>query len=345
MKTAVVLFNLGGPDGPDSVRPFLFNLFADPAIIRLPAILRLPIAWLIAKRRHKPAIDNYAKMGGGSPLLPNTTAQAEALQAALGPDSRVFIAMRYWHPMSDEVALQVKDWGAERVILLPLYPQWSTTTSASSLTVWRKAAKAAKLEVPTRLVCCYPTEPGFISAYADLALPALEAASAHGTPRLLLSAHGLPEKIVTAGDPYQAQCEASAAALTDAIKARFGKPFETVLCYQSRVGPLKWIGPATEDEVRRGGADKVPLVVLPLAFVSDHIETLVEIGEEYRHLGAETGVPHYERVPAVAVADSFIAGLARLVREAAAAPGPLCPDGGKRICAGQWSGCAFDGSH
>lgn len=313
-KIAVVVFNLGGPDGPEAVRPFLFNLFRDPAILGLPGLLRLPLAWLIARRRARVAAGIYDLLGGGSPLLKNTLDQAKALEEALWDvgEVRVFTTMRYWHPMADAIAYDVKDWGPDEVVLLPLYPQYSTTTTRSSLRDWARAAQAAGLKAPSRAVCCYPDEPGFIDALARLTRWGVAEAAAHGRPRVLFSAHGLPEKVVAGGDPYQKQCERTARAVVAALKI---DDLDWVSCYQSRVGPLKWIGPSTDEEVERAGRDGVPLVVVPIAFVSDHSETLVEIEHEYRELAHKAGVPHFVRVPAVGVDQAFIAGLAAQVRQ------------------------------
>ena len=340
-KYAVVLFNLGGPDRQESVQPFLFNLFNDPSIISLPWPLRTLLAHVISKRRGPIAREIYSEIGGGSPLLPLTVEQAEALEAKLrgaGEDEvKVFIAMRYWHPMSDETALAVKDFNPSEIILLPLYPQFSTTTTASSLRVWKQASRAAGLDVPTRTVCCYPTEPGFIRAEADLVGKAIDEAKKTGRPRVLFSAHGLPERVIAGGDPYSWQVEQSARAVVDALGR---DDFDWLVCYQSRVGPLKWIGPATDSEIERGGKDGVPLVVVPIAFVSEHSETLVELDIEYGKLARESGVPAYVRVPAVATQEPFIAGLARLVTEVRAGERSLCADGGGKVCPNSFKRCA-----
>ena len=207
-KTAVVLFNLGGPDRPGAVRPFLFNLFNDPAIIGAPGPLRWLLAQWISNRRAPLARKIYEQIGGASPLLANTEAQAKALEAALsagdGDDQvRVFIAMRYWHPMSREVARAVESYGPDQVVLLPLYPQFSTTTTGSSLADWARAAAAAGLGAPTRSLCCYPTQTGFVTEVAGLLRSALTVAGARaeGAPRVLFSAHGLPKKFIERGDP------------------------------------------------------------------------------------------------------------------------------------------------
>ena len=315
-KTAIVLFNLGGPDSPAAVRPFLFNLFNDTAIIGVPQPLRYVLAKLVSKRRAPIAAEMYDELGGGSPLLPNTQAQADALSAALGEaDTRIFIAMRYWHPLTEETAAAVKQFAPDRVILLPLYPQFSTTTTGSSVGAWTRAARKVGLSAPTATICCYPQESGFIDAIVDLLRPAFDLASRNGSPRVLFSAHGLPKKIVAGGDSYQWQVEQTAAA----IVARLDRPgLDWRVTYQSRVGPLEWIGPATDTEIIRAGKERVPLIVIPVAFVSEHSETLVELDIAYRRLAAESGVPRYERVATVGTHPSFIAGLARLVS------GPEC---------------------
>ncbi|MDE1900643.1 MAG: ferrochelatase [Alphaproteobacteria bacterium] len=315
-KTAVILFNLGGPDAQESVRPFLFNLFNDEAIIRVPQPLRWFIATMISSRRAPIARAIYKQMGGGSPIMPNTQAQADALENALNEKSstryKCFIAMRYWHPFAGEAARAVKDYGPDNIILLPLYPQFSTTTTQSSFKDWHRAAAKAGIAAPTQSICCYPQLDGFVSALAAAIRPVYAEAQKYGAPRILFSAHGLPEKIVKAGDPYADQCAATADALRRALAV---DKRDSVLCFQSRVGPLKWIGPSTDDEVRRAGRDKVPLVVVPIAFVSDHSETLVEINIEYRHLAAQGGAPFFGFVPAVGAAPAFIDGLAQLVRQ------------------------------
>jgi ferrochelatase len=335
-RTAIVLFNLGGPDRPQSVRPFLFNLFNDPAIIALPQPLRWLIARLISGRRAATARAIYGKIGGFSPLLANTEAQARALEAALGGDYRCFIAMRYWHPFSNETARAVKDWGPDRILLLPLYPQFSTTTTGSSLTAWHEAAKRIGLSVPTAALCCFPRADGFIAAAAALIRQSLAQIPAGIACRVLFSAHGLPKKIVAAGDPYQFQVEAAVAALREALEL---PELDSVICYQSRVGPLEWLGPATDAEIGRAGAAGIALVVVPVAFVSEHVETLVELDIEYRHLAQRSGVPAYRVVPTVGVDSAFIAGLAALVRQTVGA-GLRCGEGA-RLCPPEFARCAL----
>ena len=315
-RVAVVLMNLGGPDSLQAVQPFLVNLFSDPAIIGLPGFLRLPLARFVASRRAPVARDIYARLGGRSPLLANTEAQAQALETALGSEHRCFVAMRYWHPLSAETAREVAEWAPDEIVCLPLYPQFSTTTTASSLAAWQIAAARQGLIRPTHVVRCYPCEQGLVEAIATLVGPALEAASGSGKPpRLLLTAHGLPKRMVRGGDPYPDQVERTAAAVVAAL----ARPeLDWRVCYQSRVGPLEWIGPATDEEIRRAGEDGVALVVAPISFVSEHSETLVELDLDYRHLAEVAGVTYYHRVAAVGVESRFIGSLATLVKRARA---------------------------
>lgn len=336
-KLAVVLFNLGGPDGPRAVRPFLFNLFRDPAIIGLPAIFRYPLAALISTSREKMAKANYAIMGGGSPLLPETKKQASALEAELarslpGVEAKCFIAMRYWHPLTGETARQVATFAPDEIVLLPLYPQFSTTTTGSSLKAWRKVYKGSGVETT---VCCYPTGGGLVDAHARMIRETWEKAGSPANLRLLFSAHGLPEKVILAGDPYQKQIEATAAA----VAARLPAGLDWTVSYQSRVGPMKWIGPSTDDEIRRAGAEGKGLIITPIAFVSEHVETLVELDHEYAELATTVGAAPYIRVPALGCAPEFIQGLAGAVRDAMGErAGSVAPACGWR-CGAEWSKC------
>jgi ferrochelatase len=309
VKVAIILFNLGGPDSLEAVQPFLRNLFSDPAIIGLPTWLRLPLARFIAARRTPKARGIYEQIGGGSPILGQTEAQARALEQALGGEHewRGYVCMRYWHPMTERVVQSVKRFAPDRIVLLPLYPQFSTTTTASSLDAWKKAST---IEAPVVEIESYPTEPGFIRASIELVKQGL-AEAGDGPKRVLFSAHGLPEKIIKRGDPYQRQVEQTAAAIAQHLDG-----VDWAVCYQSRVGPLKWIGPPTESEIRRAASDGKAIVLYPLSFVSEHSETLVELDIEYRHLAEKAGVAKYVRVPTVGTHPQFIHGLATLVRAA-----------------------------
>lgn len=339
-KVAVVLFNLGGPDGQADVKPFLRNLFRDPAIIGAPGPLRGVLAWLISSRREKDAQANYALMGGGSPLRAESEAQASALAERLNetiPDTefRVFIAMRYWHPFVDAAARQVADWNPDETVLLPLYPQFSTTTTGSSLKAWTDAGGG-----PARTVCCYPENADFIAAHAALIDKSWQEAGRPENARLLFSAHGLPERVIAAGDPYQFQVERTAAA----IAAHLPNLPDWQICYQSRVGPLTWIGPATDDCIRDAAREDRHILLVPIAFVSEHIETLVELDIEYRELAEQTRAEiGYTRVPALGVTEGYVAALAGLVSDALSGPVGLKPPMGQRICPADRTQCPCAG--
>lgn len=336
-KTAIVLFNLGGPDAPASVEPFLFNLFFDPAIIRLPRPLRWLIARLISRRRAPVAQKIYDELGGKSPIVENTQAQAEALEKTLSQHGpvRVFTAMRYWHPRAMDIAREVKAYAPDHLILLPLYPQFSTTTTGSSVTEWQRAVEACGLNVPTSTVCCYPTQPDFIRAHAQLVRTYYDEAAQHGVPRVLFSAHGLPEKVIQRGDPYQWQVEQTTKAVLDQLNQ---PSLDAVNCYQSRVGPMKWIGPSTESEILRAARQKKPIVLVPIAFVSEHSETLVELDIEYAALAHENGLDRYYRVPTLSLHAQFIAGLADLCLQQTTQPRCTSHTGG-RICPKTFTQC------
>ena len=335
-RVAVVLFNLGGPDSPEAIKPFLLNLFRDPAILRVPFFLRPLLARLIARARVKPATANYMLLGGKSPLLELTEKQARALEAFL-PEAKCFIAMRYWHPTSLEAARAVKSWCADRVILLPLYPQYSTTTTGSSLTAWREAAACVNLVAPTTTICCYPREEAYVRATAALLARTLDSAQATAsTPfRVLFSAHGLPEIIVEHGDPYQFQVEQTVADVLRVLEL----DIDYRICYQSRATPQRWIGPSTEEAIQEAAQDGVGLVVQPIAFVSEHSETLVELDVEYRDLAEKLGIKHYVRVPTQNDDEGFIRALVGLVRAAVVRGPGLCSYAGAGMCPAEHGDC------
>ena len=339
-RTAIVLFNLGGPDRIESVWPFLLNLFSDPAILRVPFFIRPLLARRIAGARLGAARENYRLLGGRSPLLELTEAQARALEAALAErEARCFIAMRYWHPFSAAAARAVKVWNPDEVVLLPLYPQFSTTTTGSSLAAWREAAVRVGLVKPVTTVCCYPDDPAFVAAITATLCRQIAQARATlgpgGRLRVLFSAHGLPETIVRAGDPYQFQIERTVAAVVRALAL---PDLDHVICYQSRATPQRWIGPSTDAEVERAGRDGVALLVVPIAFVSEHSETLVELDVEYRELARRHGVPGYFRMPTQNADPGFIEALAALVRRALA-EGPGLHSFASGICPASHRDC------
>lgn len=330
-KIAVVLFNLGGPDSPEAVRPFLYNLFKDPAIIGLPTPLRQAIAWLISTLRDRSARANYAIMGGASPLLKETKAQAEALQATLqarlgGDEVRVFIGMRYWNPLTEDTARAVEAFAPHDVVLLPLYPQFSTTTTGSSMKAWAKAYKGPG---EVHAVCCSFEEPGLVEAHARAILATHAALGRPGPVRLLFSAHGLPQKVIDAGDPYQWQIEKTCEAVLARLGPDWASDWDYRICYQSRVGPVKWIGPATPDAIDEAVKDGRGVLITPIAFVSEHVETLVELDHEYAELAQQLSAPFYLRAPAIGVDLAYIEGLAEtalnaLEREGVRAQGRCC---------------------
>ena len=326
-RVAIILFNLGGPDGPDAVRPFLFNLFNDGAIIGLPQPFRFLLAQLISRSREKLAKANYAYMGGGSPLLPETQKQADALEAAMrqrisNVTFKCFPAMRYWCPLVKDAAKAAESWGATDVVLLPLYPQFSVTTTASSLKAWARASAcpprpsaaippARRWRKRTRMRSCAPGSK-----------------AARRKPARAFSAHSLPQRVIDRGDPYQWQVEQTAAAVKRLLPAEW----ETRISFQSRVGPIKWIGPSTEEEIRAAAKDRAGLLISPIAFVSEHVETLVELDIEYAALARQLGLPFYLRAPALGTSPRFIDALADLTAQAMEQPGKLCAERGARLC-------------
>jgi protoporphyrin/coproporphyrin ferrochelatase len=315
MRKAVILFNLGGPNNLEAVEPFLFNLFNDPAIISLPSILRYPLAKLISKRRAPIAKAIYEEMGGKSPILEETETQVKAIEKSLegeSDDYKCFIVMRCWHPRARSVVKEVKDFNPKQIILLPLYPQYSNATSGSSIKEWFEVCKEENITTETKIVCCYPTEKDFILSYANLIKEKIDLDKLEETI-LIFSAHGLPENKIKKGDPYQWQVEHT---VDELVKKLSIKNLNYILSYQSRVGPLKWIGPSTDIVIKEEAKKNRILVVVPVAFVSEHSETLVELDIEYKKLAMENGSKDYMRVPAVTANHDFISSLKSSILEA-----------------------------
>ena len=319
MKKAIILFNLGGPDSLDSVEPFLFNLFNDPAILGLPTIFRYPLAKLISKRRAPVAKAIYKEMGGSSPILQQTEMQAKAIEESLKTEKdnyKCFIAMRCWHPRADSVVKKVKEFNPEQVILLPLYPQYSAATSGSSIEEWLKKCDEHNFKINTKIICCYPTEDNFILSHVNLIKENLSLDNLDETI-VVFSAHGLPENKIKKGDPYQWQVEKSVEKLVDKLSIN---NLDYILSYQSRVGPLKWIGPATDKVILEQSKKKKRIVLIPIAFVSEHSETLVELDIEYKKLAMENGCKKYIRIPAVTCHADFINSLKTSILQAGNGP-------------------------
>ncbi len=315
MRKAIILFNLGGPDSLDAVKPFLFNLFNDPAIISLPTILRYPLAKFISSRRTPIAKGIYAEMGGKSPILEETQAQAKAIEENLKNESdeyKCFIVMRCWNPRAAETINKVKNFNPKQIILLPLYPQYSNATSGSSIKEWNDVCKKEGLTRETKTICCYPTEKDFVLSYANLIKKKINLEKLDEIT-LIFSAHGLPENKIKQGDPYQWQVEQS---VKDLVKKLAINGLNYILSYQSRVGPLKWIGPSTENVIREEAKKQRIIIVVPVAFVSEHSETLVELDIEYKKIAEENGSKSYIRVPAVTVNQDFINSLKSSILQA-----------------------------
>ena len=318
-RIGVLLLNLGGPDKIEDVRPFLYNLFSDPEIIRLPVkAFQKPLAWLISTLRAKKSQENYLEIGGGSPLREITEAQAEALEAKLkemGQDAKIYIGMRYWHPFTEEAIAQIKNDGIKKVVILPLYPQFSISTSGSSFRVLEEmwAEDKELKEIDYTLIPSWYDRPGYLRSMADLIAQELDNFPNPDKAHVFFSAHGVPVSYVEeSGDPYQKEIEEC----TRLIMETLNRPNPYTLAYQSKVGPVEWLQPYTDDALEELGEKGVEdLAVVPISFVSEHIETLQEIDMEYREVAQEAGIKNFHRVPALNVHPGFIDSLANLVVE------------------------------
>ena len=312
MKKAIILFNLGGPDKMESVEPFLFNLFNDPAILNLPTFLRYPLAKLISNRRAPVAKKIYQELGGSSPILKLTKEQSIALETKLNQtqvndEYKCFIVMRCWNPRAKDVIKDVQLYDPNEVILMPLYPQYSAATSGSSIKEWKDVCKRNYYNVKTSTICCYPTDQNFINAHTEEITKKIKDIKNF---KLIFSAHGLPEKNIKRGDPYQWQVEQSVKKI---VKNLNDENLDWILSYQSRVGPLKWIGPSTEDIIIENSKIGKHIVLVPIAFVSEHSETLVELDIEYKEIADANGCKNYTRVPALGVNENFIKTMSELI--------------------------------
>ncbi|MEB3337196.1 MAG: ferrochelatase, partial [Leptolyngbyaceae bacterium] len=323
-RTGVLLLNLGGPDQLEDVRPFLFNLFSDPEIIRLPfPWLQKPLAWMISSSRARKSQENYRQIGGGSPLRRITEEQAQALGEQLqhkGQDVKVYVGMRYWHPFTEEAIARIKRDRIERLVILPLYPQFSISTSGSSFRLMERLwlEDPSLNEIDHTVIASWYNRPGYLEAMAQLIAKELDQIPNPDQVHIFFSAHGVPVNYVEeAGDPYQKEIEEC----TELIMRTLNRPNPYTLAYQSRVGPVEWLKPYTEDAIQELGAQGVQhLLVVPISFVSEHIETLQEIDMEYRELSEEAGIHHFHRVPALNTHPVFIEALADMVIDALEAP-------------------------
>jgi protoporphyrin/coproporphyrin ferrochelatase len=312
MKKAIILFNLGGPDKLENVEPFLFNLFNDPAILNLPTFLRYPLAKLISNRRAPIAKKIYAELGGSSPILKLTKEQSNALETKLNQtqeedEYKCFIIMRCWNPRAKDVIKDVQLYSPDEVVLMPLYPQYSAATSGSSVREWKDVCKKNNYHVKTSTICCYPTDQNFINAHTKEITKKTKDLKNF---KLIFSAHGLPEKNIKKGDPYQWQVEQSVKKIVENLN---DENLDWILSYQSRVGPLKWIGPSTETTIIENSKIGKHIVLVPIAFVSEHSETLVELDIEYKEIADANGCKNYTRVPALGINEDFIKAMSELI--------------------------------
>ena len=339
-KVAIILCNLGGPDSLSSVRLFLINLFSDPAILPVPGPVRWFLARFISLRRAKIARSIYQQIGGKSPILSETKLQSEELEKSLNNKLyKVFVAMRYWHPFTNETMKQIVDWNAEKIILLPLYPQFSTTTTGSSISELNRIKSKIGLDIPITLICCYPDEKYFIQAHVELIKEAIVKLK-NNQYKILFSAHGLPESIIKKGDPYQSQIKITVDSIVESLKIPND---EWAICYQSKVTPVKWLEPKTEDEIIKAAKQNLSIIIVPIAFVSEHSETLVELDIEYYELAKTSGVKEYYRVPTLSCRPPYIQSLKNMILNSLKLEKDSCIiSGGKHNCSKKFISCPLN---
>jgi protoporphyrin/coproporphyrin ferrochelatase len=331
-RVGVVLFQLGGPDTPQAIEPFLFNLFCDPDIIDFPfaRIGRKPLARLISTTRAKKVQHHYAAIGGASPIRRFTELQADALQGSLraeGIDAHCFVAMRYWHPFTAEAVEQLRAANCDQVILLPLYPQYSRTTTGSSLNEWRRLFRD---ELPVQTIETFYDHPLYLDAVVEKVDEALARFPESACPEIVFSAHSVPVSIIDKGDPYQRQIEET----MEMVMQRGRYRNRHRLCYQSKVGASKWLQPSLHRTIRDLGAERIREVcIVPIAFVSDHVETLGEIDHEAREEATEFGIQQFEMTSGLNDSPEFIAALSDLVVNAIGVDSDQSRDGERLVAA------------
>jgi protoporphyrin/coproporphyrin ferrochelatase len=318
-RVGIVLFQLGGPDTLEAIEPFLYNLFCDPEIIDFPfaRIGRKPLAKLISATRARKVQHHYATIGGGSPIRRNTERQARALEADLrrqGMDAHCFVAMRYWHPFTSEAVQQVEDADCDELVLLPMYPQYSSTTTGSSLNEWNRRYSG---DAQVHFIENFYRNTIYLDALAEKVDEALARFPVPDRPEITFSAHGVPMSVIDKGDPYQRQIEETVRLLTN----RSGWRNRHRLCYQSKVGASKWLQPSLHHTLEQLAAERVREVcVVPVAFVSDHVETLGEIDHEAREQAQRLGFKQFEMSAGLNDSPKFISALEQIVQEALAEP-------------------------
>jgi ferrochelatase len=318
-RVGVVLFQLGGPDSLEAIEPFLYNLFCDPDIIDFPfaRIGRKPLAKLISATRARKVQHHYATIGGCSPIRRNTESQARALEAELraqGIDARCFVAMRYWHPFTREAIEQVRAAQCDEIVLLPMYPQYSSTTSGSSLNEWRRLFSD---DMPVHCVDTFYRNTMYLDALIEKVNEALLRFPVSERPEILFSAHGVPISVIAKGDPYQRQIEETVRLLME--RGRWANSHR--LCYQSKVGASRWLKPSLRQALEGLSAERVREVcVVPVAFVSDHVETLGEIDHEAREQAMRLGFGQFEMSAGLNDSPKFISALGQIAQQALQPP-------------------------
>jgi protoporphyrin/coproporphyrin ferrochelatase len=314
-RLGVVLFQLGGPDTLEAIEPFLFNLFCDPDIIDFPfaRIGRKPLAKLISSTRAKRVQHHYSVIGGGSPIRKFTEQQAAALESRLrkdGFDAHCFVAMRYWHPFTEEAIAQLQSAECDELVLLPLYPHYSSTTTGSSLNEWNRLFHD---DVATRVIESFYGDSMYLSALVEKIDEALRRFAEPETAEIVFSAHSVPVSVIEKGDPYQRQIEETVRLLM--ARGCWGNHY--CLCYQSKVGASKWLKPSLHTTLRELAREQVENVcIVPISFVSDHVETLAEINHEAREEARELGIKRFEMTAGLNTSRLFIDALAGLVKKA-----------------------------
>lgn len=311
-RIAIIIYNLGGPNSRNDIEFFLFNLFNDKNIITIPNPFRYLLAKLISKLRKKEATFNYDKLGGKSPLLKNTIKQKQALEKIIDKNThKIFISMNFCNPLPHQTLKEVEGYNPTKIILIPLYPQFSTTTTASFLDKWNKAFSKSILKCPQKIICCYYSQKEFIKSSKEIFLSIYNRAKdENGKPYVIFVAHGLPEKIVKSGDPYQWQIENTAKLIIESANI---KNLDYILAYQSRVGPVSWIKPYADEVIIKASKMNKNILVVPISFVSEHVETLVELDLEYKDLALSNGAKSYYRAKTVSEDAVFIKGLKNLI--------------------------------
>jgi ferrochelatase len=318
-RVGIVLFQLGGPDTLEAIQPFLYNLFCDPDIIDFPfaRIGRKPLAKLISTTRARKVEHHYSTIGGGSPIRPNTERQARALERKLrtqGIDAHCFVAMRYWHPFTHEAIAELRAAECDEVVLLPMYPQYSSTTTGSSLNEWNRQFYD---DTPVRYVETFYHDPRYLDSVVEKVNEALSRFATPEAAEIVFSAHSVPMSVIEKGDPYQRHIEETVSLVMQ--RGQWSNLHR--LCYQSKVGASRWLQPSLTHTLKQMADEKRRQVcIVPIAFVSDHVETLGEINHEARHLAEQLGFTQFEMTAGLNDSPKFIQALGQIVQDALAQP-------------------------